>query len=326
MTHGKGSYGILMKKWVTLGHKIIGSGIFLITIALIFLPNFAMLEFLNEYLLHYVIFLLISGLIGLILNNRIILYVSFGSAFMLTLFLKYNSNTNLKLPKPNNQPTLGLVHVNLSSVTSADILQSLTKETNYDVISFQELTPDWDMILQEIFRDSFPFSFIDVKPDVQGKAVFSRYKMEVFPNTKVGDINILQINFYKNEEVYKLYSSYLTPPLNQKNKNNNEEELKGLSLLISESPTPAFVFGELNRVYWAKPIIEFRKKTNMVNSRRNIPLSFKTAYGHIFYSPDMECYHFEDIFDETNTSVGCKGLYQKKKLVSKKNRFRRDDN
>lgn len=314
-----------MKKWVTLGHKIIGSGIFLITIALIFLPNFDMLEFLNEYLLHYVIFLLISGLTGLILNNRIILYVSFGSAFMLTLFLKYNSNTNLKLPKPNNQPTLGLVHVNLSSISSTDILETLAGESNYDFISFQEVTPDWDIILREIFRDSFPFSFIDSKPDIQGKAVFSRHKMEYFPKTKIQNIDILQINLYKNDEFYKLYSTYLTPPLNQKNKMDNEKELMELSSLLAESSTPAFVFGELNRVYWAKPVIEFRKKTNMVNSRRNIPLSFKTAYGHIFYSPDMECYHFEDIFDETSTSVGCKGLYQKKKLVSKQNRFSRDD-
>lgn len=315
-----------MKKWVTLGHKIIGSGIFLITIALIFLPNFSMLEFLNEYMLHYVLFLLVCGLTSLVFNNRIILYASFGSTFMLTLFLKYNSNTNLKLPKPNNQPTLGLAHINLSSISSADILETLAVESNYDVISFQEVTPDWDIILQEIFRDSFPFSFIDSKPDIQGKAVFSRHKMEYFPKTRIQDIDILLINLYKKDEVYKLFSTYLTPPLNQKNKQNNEKELMELSSLLTGSPTPAFVFGELNRVYWAKPVIEFRKKTNMMNSRRNVPLSFKTAYGHIFYSPDMECYHFEDIFDETNTSVGCKGLYQKKKLVHKSQRFRRDDN
>jgi exonuclease III len=308
----------------SIGNKIVGIIIIMVSLVLIFLPNYDMLEFLNEYMLQYVLLLLISGLAGLIMNDKFILYVSFGSAFMLTLFLRYNSNQDLKLPKPNNQPTIGLVHVNLSSITSVHTLIKLTKEYSYDVISLQEVTPDWEEILLEIFKDSFSHHYMDVRLDFQGKAVFSKYIMEIEPNVTLNNIDALFVKVKKGKEEYNLISVYLTPPLNQKNKIENEKELNALEELVYKMTATSFVFGELNRVYWAKPIIEFRKQTNMMNSRRNVQLSFKTSYSQVFYTGDMECYHFEDVFDDTNVTIGCRGLYQKKKLVTKNRKYRKE--
>lgn len=312
-----------MKYIISIGHKIVGIAIVLMTMFLIFIPNFEILEFLNEYMLHYVIFLLISGLIGLIIHNKFILYISFTCAFMLTLFLKFNSNSDLKLPKPNNQPTLGLVHINLSSVSSIKALEKLKKEQAYDVISFQEFTPDWGETLVELLKDSFPFQILDVRMDLQGKALFSKYPFKEKPSLPLKSIQAMHIELKKNKESYTLISSYLTPPLNKKNREVNEKELQTLSEVLPTLPAPAFVFGELNRVYWSNPIIQFRKKSLLMNSRRNVQLSFKSAYSHIFYSGDMECYHFEDVFDETNVTIGCRGLYQRKKLITQGRRFGR---
>ncbi|MBK6782512.1 MAG: endonuclease/exonuclease/phosphatase family protein [Saprospiraceae bacterium] len=309
-----------MKRIFAFGNILIGLMIIAITLIIIYLPNYNILEFLNENLIFYVVFLLISGVWGLILNQKFILYVSFGCAFMLTLFLKYNSNTDLKLPKPNNQPTLGLTHINLSSVTSGNVLERMAKDKSNDVISFQEVTPDWDDILKEIFLDSFPFYFMEEKLDYQGKAFFSKHRFIVQPDIPLNNNFAKFIILEKGKEKYHLISTYLTPPLNEKDKSVNEKELMDLTGKMIEIPNAAFVFGELNRVYWAKPIIQFRKKSLLMNSRRNVQLSFKTSYNHIFYTGDMECYHFEDIFDDDNLSIGCRGLYQKKKLIVKSNR------
>jgi exonuclease III len=304
-----------MKRLLAFGNILIGLAILAITLIIIYLPNYNILEFLNEYLIFYVGFLLISGIFGLILHQKFILYVSFGCAFMLTLFLKYNSNTDLKLPKPNNQPTLGLTHINLSSVTSGEILEKISKEKDYDIISFQEVTPDWDLVLKDIFLDSFPYYYMEEKLDYQGKAFFSKHRFIIQPELPLNNNFAKYIILEKGQEKYHLISAYLTPPLNDKAKNENEKELANLTSKMIEIPNSAFVFGELNRVYWAKPIIQFRKKSLLMNSRRNVQFSFKTSYNHIFYTGDMECYHFEDIFDDDNLSIGCRGQYQKKKLV-----------
>ncbi|MFZ1702840.1 MAG: endonuclease/exonuclease/phosphatase family protein [Saprospiraceae bacterium] len=312
-----------MKTFLLWGNKFFGVVIIITTLVLIYLPNYTMLDFITEYLVFYVIFLLISGIVGLIFNQKYILYVSFGCAFMLTLFLKYSSNSDLKLPKPNNQPTIGIIHINLSSISSFDILQKLVQDKNYDVISFQEVTPDWDGVLSEIFRDSFPYDFEEFRLDLQGKSIFSKYPMDVKPDISIHNIKGKVIEIIKQNERYRLLSVYLTPPLDPKNKIENEMELDEMTEVMLHIPNPAFVLGELNRVYWAKPIIEFRKISQLMNSRRNAQLSFKTSYNHIFYTGDMECYHFEDVFDETNVSIGCRGLYQKKKLNKPKRRFRK---
>lgn len=313
-----------MNKIFSIGHKIIGVIIVTITFLLVFLPSFEMLEFLNEYMLHYVLFLLASGLFGLVIQNKYILYISFSCAFVLTLFLKYNSNRDLKLPKPNNQPTLGVIHINLSSVTSMEALEKLNQDTFYDVISFQELTPDWNEILLEIFKKTYPFRIMDVRMDLQGKALFSKYPFVQKSSIQLQSIQALYVELNKGKEKYSLVSTYLTPPLNKKNKEANEKELKILSEALQGLSSPSFVFGELNRVYWANPIIQFRKKSLLMNSRRNVQLSFKSAYSHIFYSGDMECYHFEDVFDETNVTIGCRGLYQKKKTMTGRKKYWRE--
>lgn len=314
-----------MKRFLSFGNFFIGIAIISLTLILIFLPNYNMLEFLNEYMLHYVLFLLFSGLIGLIIQNKFILYISFGCAFMLTLFLKYNSNTDLKLPKPNNQPTLGLIHINLSSISGIEDLQRLLKDQAYDVISFQEYTPDWTEVLEEVFVDSFPYKHLDVQLTYHGKAIFSKHSFIVKPDVILNDIEALHLELNKGGEIYQLISVYLTPPLNEKDKKANEKEIIHLTKVVSSLAAPTFVFGELNRVYWAKPVIQFRKQSLLMNSRRNAPLSFKTSYNHIFYSGDMECYHFEDVFDKSNVTIGCRGLYQKKKSRLPKRKFRKDE-
>ena len=71
--------------------------------------------------------------------------------------------------------------------------------------------------------------------------------------------------------------------------------------------------GEFNQVYWSHDIILFRTKTNLLNSRRTVnPATFKMPYDHIFYTPKLECYNFEDLLDTSNNHIGCFSSFQLK--------------
>ena len=91
-----------MKRVAGIGNKIVAAMILLITVTAIFIPSIDFTEKLQDYLVHILFFLLVSGLIGLIISNKIILFTSFGCAAALALFLKNASNTELKNPKAHH--------------------------------------------------------------------------------------------------------------------------------------------------------------------------------------------------------------------------------
>lgn len=304
-----------MRRIIKLGYKIFGILVILTTLFLVFIPSFKLFDFATNYLVIFTFLLLFLGLVGLWIQNKTILWTCFSCAFILAFHLKINSNTDLKLPKPNFQPTVSVAHINLSLLTDYKSIEKIVLEKEVDVISLQEYTPDWSDILETLLKEEYPFSYEKVSIDLQGKAIFSKYKLIINQDFKIGDISCPHVTFIKNDFSFDLISVYLTPPLNQNDKASFEQQLIDLGNNINSLEDPVLAFGEFNAVYWAKPILDFRKNTNLLNSRRNVELTFKMPFNHIFYSDHLECYRFEDLFDINNSIFGCVGYYQKKKII-----------
>lgn len=308
-----------MKRILETGNKIIAALIVVMTILAIFLPIFDISLHFQDYLVHFLILLIISGLIGLILSNNILLYTGFGCAAALALFLKNASNTELKDPKINDKTKLTIAHLNVSLITDIETIQQVVKDSIIDVISFQEYTPDWANIMPQILKKDFPYTYEDVRIDLYGKCFFSKYPLHNSKILKYIDIPNIESEIQLGQDVFKIFSTYLTPALDKRSKSLAKEQFDAVTKYHLREHNPKIIIGEFNQVYWSHDILAFRTKTGLLNSRRNVsPTTLKVPYDHIFYSPDLECYYFEELNDIQGNHIGCKASFQLKNVKSRK--------
>ena len=305
-----------MKKYLDLGNKIIASIFILTTLGIMFLPQIRFIRGIENYIVHIMLFLMLSGFIGLIINNRIVLFTGFGCAGIMALFLKNASNENLKDPQVNTEINIKIAHLNLSMINDEDLLWELTKDSSIEAMLLYEYTPDWDHIMQQFSKHHRLHTFVDTRDDVYGKAVFSSLPI-VHVDTLISETaSNYKFVIRKNNIVFHVFSAYITPALNTLSRQSSILELEALSHEINQDLKYTIVSGEFNQVYWSFDIMNFRAISNLQNSRRSInPSSLKMPYQHIFYSKDLECIKFEDIL-EGQTSVGCIGKYQLKNTHS----------
>ncbi len=300
-----------MKRVAGIGNKIVAAMILLITITAIFIPSIDFTERLQDYLVHILFFLIVSGLIGLIISNKIILFTSFGCAAALALFLKNASNAELKNPQANHQDKLTVVHINLSLITDVETVIKNINESSVDLISFQEYTPDWANIIPKIAKEKFPYSHEDVRIDLFGKALFSKHPIYNSTVIKYDDIPNIAIEILKDNLKYKVLSTYMTPALEKQSKSIAKSQFAKLEKYVENEKGGLIVLGEFNQVYWSHDIIAFRNKTGLLNSRKNVDIStLKMPYDHIFYSPFLECSRFEEVNDNLANHIGCKASFQ----------------
>jgi len=309
----------VVKQVAGIGNKIIAAFIILVTIVVIFIPSVDFTDHLQDYLVHILFLMIVSGLIGLIVNNRIILYTSFACAASLALFLKNASNTELKNPEINDRDRITVVHMNLSLITDIETVIKNIKDESVDIISFQEYTPDWANIIPKIAQNIYPYQHEVVRIDLFGKAIFSKYPIDNLEIIEYDDIPNISVDVNKKKLRFNLFSTYMTPALEKQSRSTARNQFKRLEEYIKEKNEGMIVMGEFNQVYWSHDILSFRNRTGLLNSRRGVDItSFKMPYDHIFYSPSLECYYFEELNDNTTNHIGCKASFQIKRESNKR--------
>ncbi len=306
-----------MKAAIKWGNKITAGFIILFTLLAVFAPSLPMVVPFTEYLFHVLILMLISGLIGLVISSRTVMFTAFGCAMVLAIFLKNASNEDLRSPDVNLNTSIKVAHINLSSVSDVETLQQvLSNDSLVEIYSFQEYTPDWATIMPSLMKAKYPNAITDIQIDVYGKAVFSKYPFSTQSQPKFGGIKIIDVNVVKERDTFKVASSYIIPALDSVSTFRAKLQMKEMQTSFKKYNKHLIVMGEFNQVYWTSEIIEFRKQCNLSNSRREVKISqSKMPYNHIFYSNDLECFSFAELEDNEGTHLGCIGSFQIKNPV-----------
>ena len=248
----------------------------------------------------------------LIVDIKRPMFSALACAAMLSIFLKNNSNENIILPSENKEPSVSIAHFNLANIEGdLNDLLDLINKIDADIISFQEYTPFWQNVIDEINPSIYPYQNKIIRIDPYGLAIFSKLSFidqdtiftKMAPTIrlgiKLGDIDV------------NLYSSYIAHSLDRQSALLADGQLEAISSSIHNSKRPVIMVGEFNHAYWHNKIRNFRVVNNLLNSRRNIaPTSLRVPVDHIFYSSDMECTSFEEIKNVIKTKIGILGRYQ----------------
>ena len=270
-----------------------------------------------EFAIHGMITLFALALLLFALGRYQLMFVAMGCVGALCVFLKSESNNHLILPKNELAPKLSIAHFNLSSVNdSREEFLEYVVDLDADVLSFQELTPDWNIFLTEGLKEKYKNSQRNVRIDFFGKALFTRNTIVDKNILEIEGIPSLMLSIKIGSQIVNLISLYCLP-LDEKSKQVSLEQLKVITQEITTSRFPTILLGDLNMVYWSNEIRAFRKNAKLENSRRGFsPLGFKVPHDHMFFSRELECSNFENLTDPKSNHLGLFGSFQFKNLPS----------
>ena len=298
---------------------ILGTGIVLLASIIPDIRTF------SEYSVHFMLGMLAISMLALSFNKKTILFTGLICTASLALFLKNASNSELKLAEVNHEVRLNVAHINLGNILyDFEATRNKLLQENIEVISLQELTPDWHMILKDILSVQYPYQKSEVRIDPYGMAIYSKYPFSSVTVEESQNIPFIKCEVEKQGTRFDLISSYLHPAINKIGVETAGAQLQDIAVEINTCHNPTIAMGEFNMVYWASEIMEFRNKTQLKNSRRDISESnLRVPYDHIFYSDQLECTVFKELKDSSKNYIGIMGTYQKTDSETSSDTFRK---
>lgn len=284
----------------------VGTGIVLLA------PQVPLIRKVSEYSVHIMLGMLLFSLFSMVIGKTKVMFAGLACTAALCIFLKNASHSTLKLTEANTETKLNVAHINLGNINTSgfDAVEQMLEERNIDVVSFQELTLEWKFIESEL-KDRFPYSISEVRIDPYGMAIFSRTPFIESDTFLCEDIPNMHVKVEKVDSRFQIISSYLIPALDNQGLRKASKQLNAIAQKVNNSNIPLIALGEYNMVYWTNEIRNFRSKTKLQNSRRDlVDSNLRVPYDHIFFSNTLECIEFEEMKDDSQNYIGIMGTYQ----------------
>lgn len=294
--------------------KILSYSLPVLTVIAVFGQDIMWMRSAAEYEFQVLLAFFFGGLLFLTINQNALVYSCFLSASILALHLKDASNPNLNFPSPNKSVPVQVALFNMSNVNEyyTDMLD-LIDEQDPDIISFQELTPDWDQRLIQDLSDIYPYRYNYVRIDPYGLGLFSKLPFELIDTFHCQNIPHFTGTVRVDGTLIQIFSAYLTPALDRRSTDIATHQLDYIIKYIHGSSLPVLAVGDFNMVHWTPEMLQFKNKTDLLNSRKELSANpVEIPYEHIFHSNGLECTTFGSLRTIQNVVLGVAGTYQHK--------------
>lgn len=226
----------------------------------------------------------------------------------------------MRLAAVTTNPSLTISHVNLANAENEyDSVINYLLRNDADFISFQELTPDWDAILTEKLKGQFRYSHTMTRLDQYGMGFFSKIPLESIDTIYYEDVPTL-ISSIKIDSTHlcHIFSCQVIPPVNQAAFAQIDSHFDYLKGELEHRKGNKIVLGDLHLPPWASEIQQFKQKSHLQDSRRDInPRNVDGSVSlpripveHIFYCKKFECTSFSELGNDVVGRVGITGTYQ----------------
>jgi endonuclease/exonuclease/phosphatase (EEP) superfamily protein YafD len=273
-------------------------------------PEVIIVKQISEFAMHIMFFFFGLAFLFMILGYDRLVLLSFGLTATLCVFLKNGPNEEFFTVRENFEEKISLAHINLSNIASKEKMIDALASSNIDVVSFQEYTPEW-IELKDKIKTWFPYSKEALRIDPYGKIIFSKYPIHTFDTINRQVASDIKFEIVKNNHTFNIISTYLVPSINANSLAKAKKQLEQLNYEITKTPNSTIVLGEFNMVYWSNELKDFKEKSKLQNSRRDvIPVSLKVPYDHIYYSKDIQCVQMKDMIINRKERIGLISVFQ----------------
>jgi len=260
---------------------------------------------------------LFLGLTFLIFRQSQLMFTSLACCAGLCMFLKYTSDADLRVPIRTSDLLIKAAHFNVASSndgyekTIETILSS-----DADVISIQEVTPDWDEQLKANLSSSYPYQSTIVRFDPFGLAIYSKYPLQAVDTFYYNDIPNLIGSFSPDGYDRKVYfiSSHTTPPLYSTAYENLQKHLRQIAEYANRIKSPMITFGDYNAPPWWAEIQNLKDIGRLYDSRRSGSIDLNSVFqnptDYIMHSGHLKCVEFFSISSSSSDHLGIQGTFQ----------------
>jgi endonuclease/exonuclease/phosphatase (EEP) superfamily protein YafD len=215
---------------------------------------------------------------------------------------------------------LRIGHVNLSAAeTTADSVLLTIRNMQADVLSIQEITPNWNPMLDSL-NATFPYKCVYRGVDLYSFGLFSKHPIQHCDTIFCQRVPNLLVHIQPKSVRQSLYvlETYMAPPIFAGAYEQMRQQLDSITQQVRRIDQPLITVGNFNLEAANFEIQQFRRSANLSDSRRGFrPLRndgrvpfFDVPYDHIFYSNQLECIDFQTIGGKSSERLGIMGLYQ----------------
>ena len=322
---------VLNLKQSTVWTKLVSIMLIVGMLFCIVTPNFYIFTWWSRYAMQITIAYWVIGLLFLTLKNIRLTLIAFICTSFLCLHLRNTTNKALVAPAKTNEPIISVAHFNLSSGTGTpEATLSSIKKTDVDIISLQEVSPEWESFLNDSIACDYPYTCKVATADLHSSRFYSKFPFlscDTFYAQGVPNLVIGFPNMYNEGKLY-LISSYIEPPLFEEAYMKMKNQLDTIAAHVDRLQSPVITLGDYNIHAFSYEIQKFRLEAFLQESRRGYRPTrndgrialLEVPIDHIFYSNHFTCIEFQTISGSQRERIGIKGLYQFNKdsmMVSK---------
>ncbi len=298
------------------GHIVINRlsmlGMVLVTFVCIDAPDVVILKRLASHSTQIMLLFVAVGLFFLIIDQRRLLFTAFGCAAILCLYFKLVADISLSQPVKTSEPSLTVAHLSTSDLASGwQLALKAVIDEQADIITFIELTPDWQKLLETHLQKHYTYHAELTRIDNFGLAIYSRFPITAVDTIYYEEIPTLDALIRLNPDLeVRILTSNTNPPLFRRSFEQLRNQLDAIAQRSLTYQGPTLTTGHYNLDQFSDELQDFRAKANLKDSRKTMSSSLNPPTNHIFYNDFLECLRFQNMYDTVNNRIGIFGEYQ----------------
>lgn len=276
---------------------------------------------LAPYAVHAAVLLLALGLVFFVTDRTRLMFTALLCCGALSLFLKSSANQRLRLAGAADPP-IRFAHITLGDAEGDyDTVMAYLAGTDANLLSVQELTPDWEDLLRERLRDRFPYQAMMTRIDQYGSGLLSALPFDHIDTLWFEDIPALVGTFDPGDGVpCHVITAQVIPPVNPAAYAAISAHLGLITTMIRELPGRVLVGGDFHLPPWSSEVLQFKAGARLEDSRRDVhtrnldgSVSMpRIPVDHILYGHGLECASFANLGNDAVGRLGIYGAYYPK--------------
>lgn len=153
----------------------------------------------------------------------------------------------------------------------AAIVQAL--ESDADLISVQEVSPEWAQALQSGLQRRYPYVHIEPRTDCYGIALFSKHPFQAVRTITMRGDPFVEAYVEVHGRPVRMLAVHATSPISYGHFRRRNDQLELLGRYVARDDTATILIGDLNTVPWDQAFRRFCSRSGLHSLT---PLSHRT--------------------------------------------------
>lgn len=153
--------------------------------------------------------------------------------------------------------TLHVAHMNVwqPNESYAEVV-AFIRHCGADLVSLQEVSPEWAMELCSGLSDMYPFRVIEPRSDCYGIALFSKQPLQRSTVRWITGTNMIEAEVAVGGQAFHVIAAHATSPTGYIDFRSRNEQLAQVAERIRSMEGPVLLIGDLNTVHWDRAYVD----------------------------------------------------------------------